>query len=140
MAMRRPPADVVVPCELARFDADEWPAPDDVPPDVTWYPAYQRWCDARREWVTANPGTPLGDWFDVTFDDRTFDSLLRFRPLEVAGPVSITEWQITEGVIDPITGSLRGRLKGEEHIPAGEVGTRYCDWQPGPRWPLQRSA
>jgi len=38
MAMRRPPADVVVPCELARFDADEWPAPDDVPPDVTWYP------------------------------------------------------------------------------------------------------
>ena len=56
MAMRRPPADVVPPCELARFDPDEWPAPDDAPaPDVSWYPAYERWMAARRAWVKRIP-------------------------------------------------------------------------------------
>jgi hypothetical protein len=142
MAMRRPPADVVPPCELARFDDAEWPAPDDAPTDVSWYPAYHRWLAARRAWVEANPDTPvLGDHLDNIFGEgRTFEALMRFRPLESTGPVAVADYKVTEGVIDPITGVLRGRLEGEEHIPVGEVGTRYCDWQPGPRWPLQRTA
>jgi len=103
MAMRRPPADVVPPCELARFDPDEWPAPDDAPaPDVSWYPAYERWMAARRAWVKENPDTPvLGDWVDNVFEGRTWEALNRFRPLEQTGPVAITNYRITEGVIDP---------------------------------------
>jgi hypothetical protein len=49
-----------------------------------------------------NPDTPvLGDWVDNVFEGRTWEALNRFRPLEQTGPVAITNYRITEGVIDP---------------------------------------
>jgi hypothetical protein len=36
--------------------------------------------------------------------------------------------EVRDGVYDPVSGMLRGRLKGEEHIPAGGVCIRNCNW------------
>jgi hypothetical protein len=124
---RRQPDEVPVPPELVKFTPEEWADAG----DVTWYPAYRRWGDARRAWGEDHPDSELGDPIDQLHAEmRVRDDMSRGRPLEAMGGVHVQNSVIREGVYDPVTGGLRGRLPGEEDIPAGGTGTRYCDWFP----------
>jgi hypothetical protein len=130
MAMHRKPPrdDVLAPIELLRFNPDDWPG---TAHETTWYPAYERWCTARSTWEDQHPGW-LGDAVERLRDEyETQHELMQAWPLEEMGPVSIINFVVREGVYDPVTGLVRGRVSGEEHIPAGGIGTRHCDWLPG---------
>lgn len=131
MAMHRkqPTTDSPPPSELLRFRPDNWTGPT-TPHETTWYPAYERWCAARRAWDSEHPGW-LGDAVDQLRDEyETRHELQQRWPLEPMGRVDIQNHVIREGVHDPITGLLRGRVSGR-NIPAGGTGTRHCDWLPG---------
>ena len=54
---RRPPVSVMPPGELFIYDAADWES-------------FEAWCAARREWVKAHPGSPLGNMLDVLRGDR----------------------------------------------------------------------
>ena len=56
---RRPPVSVMPPGELFIYDAADWES-------------FEAWCAARREWVKAHPGSPLGnmlEWAKAHPDD-----------------------------------------------------------------------
>ena len=74
----------------------------------------------------------LGDPVEQLHDEhQTRHELIQRWPLEPMGPVKITNYIVQEGVVDPVTGLIRGRVAGEDHIPAGGIGIRHCDWLPG---------
>jgi hypothetical protein len=54
---RRPPVSVTPPPELFVYNAADWDS-------------FEAWCAARREWVKAHPGSPLGTMLDVLRGDR----------------------------------------------------------------------
>jgi hypothetical protein len=54
---RRPPVTVAPPPELFVYDPADWDS-------------LEAWCDARRTWVKAHPGSPLGTMLDVLRGDR----------------------------------------------------------------------
>jgi hypothetical protein len=61
MATRRKTPIDRAPGELEVFDATEWASPT----ESSWWPAYQRWRQARRLWVNEHPdGGSLGDQLD----------------------------------------------------------------------------
>jgi hypothetical protein len=129
MAMHRKPVDESgpPPPELLNFRPDQWTAAT-TPQETTWYPAYNRWCDARHAWAQQHPGW-LGDAIErMQHEHATRKRIMAASPLEEVGAVSIRNHVIRGGVYDPLTGRIRGRLPGEEHIPAGGTGNRYCDW------------
>jgi len=130
MAMHRRPPSAKPPAELVTFDPEDWPHGPGEPADVTWYPSFQRWCEARRAWLAEHPESDaLGDVVDLLNGEIQvqLDWMTR-HPFERIGAAAATCHVITEGVVDPVTRVLRGRLWDEHHIPAGEVGVRYCDW------------
>jgi hypothetical protein len=132
MAMHRKPptADSPPPIELLRFRPDNWTGPT-TPQETTWYPAFQRWCAARSAWEDKHPGW-LGDLIERLRDEHeTQHRLMQAWPLEEMGPVNIHDHVIREGVYDPLTGLVRGRVVGEEDTPPGGIGNRHCDWLPG---------
>ena len=55
MAMHRRPPSAKPPAELVTFDPEDWPHGPGEPADVTWYPSFQRWCEARRAWLAEHP-------------------------------------------------------------------------------------
>jgi hypothetical protein len=130
MAMHRRPTrdDGPPPVELLKFRPDNWPGSPD---ETTWYPGLERWCAARSAWEDQHPGW-WGDLIERLRDEyETRHELMRRWPLEPMGPVRITDHVVREGVYDPVTGLVRGRVSGEDHIPAGGIGIRHCDWLPG---------
>jgi len=54
---RRPPLSVMPPPDLFVFDAADWDS-------------FESWCVARKEWVRAHPGSPLGSMLDVLKEHR----------------------------------------------------------------------
>ena len=125
---RKPPTDSPPPDELLEFRQHNWPGS---PEETTWYPAYERWCAARSTWEDQHPGW-LGDLTErLQAEHEARHRLMQAWPLEPMGPVQITDYVVQEGVHDPVTGLVRGRVSGEEHIPAGGIGNRHCDWLPG---------
>ena len=130
MAMHRRPTrdDGPPPVELLRFRPDNWPGSPD---ETTWYPAYQRWCGARSAWEDRHPGRLGGLTERLQDEHETRHRLMQAWPLEPMGRVDIHNHVIREGVYDPVTSLLRGRVSGEEDIPAGGIGIRHCDWLPG---------
>jgi hypothetical protein len=54
---RRPPVTLWPPPELFVFDAADWDS-------------FESWCAARRDWVKAHPGSPLGSMLDVLKEHR----------------------------------------------------------------------
>ena len=128
MHRRIPTTDRLPTLELLTFNPDDWPGPAH---ETTWYPAFERWCAARSAWEDQHPGW-LGNPIERLHDEyQTRHRLMQAWPLEPMGPVAIHDYIVCEGVYDPVTGLLRGRVSGEEHIPAGGTGTRHCDWLPG---------
>jgi hypothetical protein len=92
-------------------------------------PAFWRWCEARRIYGETHPDSDLADWLHQIGDEtEMYDALIRWRPLEPVGAVRIHNFEVKQGVYDPISGNLRGKLRGEESIPAGGTGVRHCDW------------
>jgi hypothetical protein len=126
LAMHRRPVGVRTPPELLEFRAEDWPGSD----DESWYPAFRRWCDVRRVYGKAHPDSDLGDPLDqIRFEWVTHRDWMRWRPLEsLLGGVHVSAGVVKRGIFDPVSGVLRGRLPGEENIPVGGVGVRYCDW------------
>jgi hypothetical protein len=116
------------PPKLLAFDPADWPGPDN---EVSWYPAFRRWCMARRAYGRQHPVSCMGDGLDQILHERQVrHDWLDQCPLESPGPVHVYAGEIREGVIDPVSGILRGRLPGEEWVVPGQVAIRYCDWLP----------
>ena len=130
MAMHRkkPIMDSPPPGELLNFDPDNWPGSPD---EATWHPAYERWCAARHAWDSDHPGRLGAPVEQLQVEYGTRHELMQRWPLEPMGRVNIQNHVIREGVHDPVTGLVRGRVSGEEDIPAGGIGNRHCDWLPG---------
>jgi hypothetical protein len=130
MAMRRiPPRGGPTPVELLQFRPEDWPPAEGELPDVAWGPAYVRWQEARRAYAPLHPNSELGDLIDMLREEvKVHGTMCQWRPLERLGPVRIYDREVTEGVYDPRSGKLRGRLKGEEDVPAGGTGLRPADW------------
>jgi hypothetical protein len=83
---------------------------------VSWHPPFDRWLAARQLWMVEHPDcTSLGNAMDrIRVEFRTRREWMRRNPLGSVGPVQVRDGVIVAGVIDPVTGGLRGRLPGEE--------------------------
>jgi hypothetical protein len=47
------------------FDPTEWTSAG----ETSWFPAYERWKDARRAWAAEHPTGDLGDMLDLMRDE-----------------------------------------------------------------------
>jgi hypothetical protein len=77
MATRRVPPSTPTPAELSTFDPDEWTAPG----ETHWRPGFDRWKQARRQWIRDHLDSTLGDELDIRrVQLLTLCDLERWRP------------------------------------------------------------
>ena len=76
MAMHRKPAEIETPAELLQFNPEEWESPD----DSGWWPAFERWKDARRARTAQHPKSALGNLLALMIvEHQTHMAMLRLR-------------------------------------------------------------